>query len=198
MARQLLLPMEAAMKLPCRAQGWRVATQIAPSLIPGAGNGRFVSEDVTAGSVVAVKPIRPIGRIETLHDLSADTAVSFSSTADLEKYIALGEADGGFSLQASRGTLEHFLWSLDGQRGILNWSTWSVNHGSGSEMNLDVFLDNVAGEEVVVSEATRDIPAGTELTQDYADFIMPAFYLEYCKQHSFDDVRTAVMNVINE
>ena len=96
----------------------------------------------------------------------------------------------------SRETLEHYMWSLDGQRGILNWSTWSVNHGSGSEMTLDVFLDNLKGNEVVVSKAATDMPAGTELTQDYQDFNMPAFYLDYCEKHGFDDVRSAVMTAI--
>ena len=81
MARlQLLLPMEAAMKLPCQAQGWRVATKIAPSHIAGAGNGRFVTEDVIADNVVAIKPIQAISRVEALHTVAMDTALAFSST----------------------------------------------------------------------------------------------------------------------
>ena len=64
-------------------------------------------------------------------------------------------------------------------------------------MNLDVFLDHIKGDEVVVSKAVRDMPAGTELTQDYQDFKMPAFYLDYCKKNGFDDVRSAVMKAIH-
>ena len=59
------------------AQGWRVATKIAPSRIAGAGNGRFVTEDVIAGSVVAIKPIQAISRVEALHTVAMDTALSF-------------------------------------------------------------------------------------------------------------------------
>ena len=178
-AGRLLLPMEAAIRLPCQAQGWRVATQIAPSVIAGAGNGRFAREDISAGSIVAVKPVRAMAAVETLHSVGADRALTFCSAAELEQYIHLGVAEGGFTVEQSRETLEHYLWSLDGVRGVLNWSTWSLNHGGGSEMKLHTYHDRAGGAEVVVSEAAQDIPSGTELTMDYCAFDMPEFYLEY-------------------
>ena len=81
-ASRLLLPMQAAMKLPGVAQGWRCATKIAPSLIPGAGNGRFSGEDIAAGSIVSVKPIQTMAALESLHSVAPDRTLSFSSTGE--------------------------------------------------------------------------------------------------------------------
>jgi hypothetical protein len=196
---RLLLPMEAAMALPCAAQGWRAATAIAPSLLRGAGNGRFVLEDVRAGSIIAVKPLQAMSSVQTLRSIAADTALSFSSIGDLEKYVDLGAADGGFTPEQSRATVEHYLWSLDGERGILNWATWSVNHGGADGTNLTMFHDKLShGDEVIVSEVTKDLASDTELLMDYTTFDMPAFYLEYCDKHGFDDERSAVLTAIGE
>jgi hypothetical protein len=78
-ASRLLLPMQAAMKLPCRSQGWQHATRVAPSLIAGAGNGRFAGEDIVAGSVVSIKPIQAMATLDSLHSVAADMTLSFSS-----------------------------------------------------------------------------------------------------------------------
>ena len=177
-SRRLLLPMEAAIKLPSAVQGWRAATAIAPSIVSGAGNGRFVLEDVSAGSVVNVKPLQAMGSVRSLTNVAADVALTFSSIGDLNRYVELGADEGGFTPRQSRETLEHYLWSLDGERGVLNWATWSVNHGGADGTNLTVFHDWLHGQEVVVSEATKDLAAGAELLMDYESFHMPVFYLE--------------------
>lgn len=175
---RLLLPMEAAMRLPSAVQGWRAATAIAPSMVSGAGNGRFVLEDVSAGSVVNVKPLQAMGSVQSLGSVAADAALTFSSVGDLDRYVELAADEGDFTPRQSRETLEHYLWSLDGERGVLNWATWSVNHGGADGTNLTVFHDRLHGEEVVVSEATKDLASGTELLMDYETFHMPGFYLE--------------------
>ena len=101
-ASRLLLPMQAAMKLPCQAQGWRAATKIAPSLIDGAGNGRFASEDILAGTNVSVKPLQAMATLETLHSVAPDQTLSFSCTGEFCGNFRLGMLSDG--AHASHGS----------------------------------------------------------------------------------------------
>lgn len=198
-------PMEAAMRLPSAAQGWRIATAVRQSLISAAGNGRFVSEAVRAGTVISVKPVVPMAQLSSLRTLSADQAVSFSTVPELEHYITLRaqEDGGGVPREQVLDLFEHFVWSLDGSdsgRCCLNLSTWSINHAHDSTggLNVEFYKDRTVSSdgkehEVVVGEAMVDLEVDTELFMDYRTFDMPHYYLAYCDTHGFKDVRTSVL-----
>jgi hypothetical protein len=97
--------------------------------------------------------------------------------------------------------LEHFLWSLDGERGYLNSSTWTMNHASDVSRGLNIHfaleqLEN--GSDALIGRAMTDISVGDELRNNYCDFLMPTFYLEFCDEHGIKDVRSAVLKAVGE
>ena len=195
-ADRLLLPAQRS-RLGVAAQGWRIATTVGKSRIPGAGDGRFSDEAVRAGSVVSVKPIVPVGSLSSLRDVPSDSTLTFASRDDLEAYVSLCVAEGGYEREQVLEQFENFLWSLDGTRGFLNQCTWTMNHadaGGGLNVRFAERPGRVGeGAPAIVGEALCDIRAGDELRNDYREFEMPGFYTRFCGEHGFKDVRTAVL-----
>lgn len=197
MAR-LLLPPERS-RLGLAGQGWRVATAVRQSLIPGAGNGRFTEEAVAARTQMSVKPIVPVASLSSLAHVPADSVLTFASADDLERYVSLNESEGGYRREEVLSVFEHFLWSLDGARGFLNTCTWSMNHADDAAGGLNVAFAERAleGGAAIVGEAIGDIAPGVELRNNYREFVMPAFYTRFCREHGFKDVRTAVLEAVD-
>ena len=179
-------------------QGWNIASSIKPSTIPGAGNGRFALELVGAGACVCVKPTVRMATLNSLWHLSADSTIVLESAECLERYINLNRAEGGYRRAQVLEVIEHFVWSLDGERAYLNASTWTMNHaathahGLNVEHSIEGFAD---GTTAVVSRALHEVQPGAELKNNYADFVMPEFYIDFCVAHGFRDVRSAVLAV---
>jgi len=206
MAGRLLLPSSNALKLTGRAQGWRIATAVRPSLIPGAGNGRFACEAVKAGDIVGVKHVLDMRNVSSLLTVAPDTVASFESQDELEAWAALAEAEGGFDREEVLNLFENFVWSLDGTysgRACLNTSTWTVNHGAGADANIEWYEERSRSssdevESFYVGEAMVDIEPETELRQDYGEFRMPHWYLGFCRSHGFEDVRASTLAAAEE
>ena len=196
-ADRLLLPAQRS-RLGVAAQGWRIATTVGKSPIPGAGDGRFSDEAVATGSVVSVKPIVPVGSLSSLRDVPPHSAVAFVSRDDLEAYVSLCTAEGDYGREQVLEQFENFLWSLDGARGFLNHCTWTMNHAdAGGGLNVRFVERLQEGAPVIVGEALCDIRAGDELRNDYREFKMPGFYTRFCGDHGFKDVRTTVLLTVD-
>ena len=180
-------------------QGWTIATQIKPSLIPGAGNGRFTSEPVAAKTIVAVKKTLAVGDIHDATDrIPPDVTLTFASTACIEQYLALNAADHPRSEVLNE--IAHFMWSLDGEKSYLNASTWTMNHADSVDdgLNIEHTVERLEdGSTAVVSRAMHDLAADVELKNNYRDFVIPDFYLGFCAEHGFKDVRSAVLEVVD-
>ena len=194
----LLLPSEKALSA-VESQGWTIGTTVKTSGTPGAGNGRFANEAVKAKTVVCVKPMVPMKEIGCLVSLPANTTITFADAADLEKYIYLVGQEGNKELHDRNRVVQefsHFIWSYDGERGCLNSSTWSVNHAGDFDSGLNLQFFERGG--AIVGETLVDLAEGTELFNNYRDFVQPKFYLDYCKENGFEDVRTVVVNTLGE
>ena len=132
--------------------------------------------------------------IDTLISLPKDRVITFSNHADLEKYIELSSIEGGHSRGTVLDLYQNFVYSLDGRRACLCASTWTMNHAEEGSKELNVRKREVDG--VLVGEALRHISANEELRNNYRDFNMPQFYLDYCAEQGIVDVRSLVMNAI--
>jgi hypothetical protein len=198
-ARRLLLPMDNALK-GVEGQGWLFPTKVGLSSIPGAGNGRFAQEIVPAKSKVVVKPMVPMAKIESLESLPKDRTVTFANPDDLEKYVKLGMAEGGFSRDQVMNTFENFIFGFDGRVACLNTSTWSINHSDKFEdgLNINMFQSTLDdGSQALIGEAFNDIQVGDEFYNNYRDFKLPDFYMSYCADNGFKDVRTKVLEAVD-
>ena len=192
---RLLSPVERALELSSSAQGWRIATTVRASGIPGAGNGRYVDEAVTAGTIISRKSLVPMADVREISALPTDQVITFSSAAELEDFVWMSTEEGSATKYADVHTLfEHFVYGLDGStagRCCLNVASWCTNHAAPGDaaLNLRFYVE----DDVVVGETTVDIAAGTELRNDYAEFDLPPFFGDYCDALGFDDVRTSVL-----
>lgn len=79
----LLPPQNAAVGV--LQQGFCTETVVKPSLIPVAGNGRFVAAQIKKGERVVVKPLYPMKEVRSLAELPYDATVTFEDVNDLEK-----------------------------------------------------------------------------------------------------------------
>ena len=189
----MLLPSQNSLR-GVAAQGWKIATRVGPSAIAGAGNGRFALEAAAQGTRLSSKPIISMSSIESLATIRADNVLAFERKQDLDKYIKLN-VDGGHSRQSVLEVIEHFVWSLDGQRACLCASTWSMNHADENTSNV-LNVHKAIVDNAVVGEALIDIAEGDELCNNYRDFLMPDFYTAFCAEHGFLDVQSAVLAAI--
>ena len=195
MAATLLLPTQKSLQT-VAGQGWRIATRVGASQIPGAGNGRFAEEAAETGRCLSVKPLVKMAHVENLTRLPADRVIAFETTSDLEAYITMNVKEGGYTREAVIDIIENFVWSLDGQRACLCTSTWSMNHAKDNAEGLNVLKSIV--DDTVVGTALGPITPGDELRNNYCDFVMPDFYLKYCEENGFADVRTKVLSVTGQ
>jgi len=199
-ARRLRLPTENAL-LGVSGQGWRVDTVVRQSLIPGAGNGRFTAQSVQAKTPISVKPMVEMAKVTALSELPPDRVLTFSGLDDLEKYVVLSEQEGGVTRDKVLDLYSNFVWSLDGRRACLNMSTWSVNHAHeiSDGLNLEFGEKEMPdGGVAMVGTSLVDLGPGVELRNDYRKFNLPEFYLKYCDDHGFKDVRSIVMEAIEQ
>lgn len=177
-------------------QGWRCSTETRPSQIPGAGNGRYATETVKAGSAVVAKPLVPMSTIDTLASLPNDVTITFANVDDLEKYIRLMQHEGGHSREVVIDLFENFIYGFDGRVACLNVTTWTVNHGDNiaDGLNVDVVEKPLpGGATALVGQAMIDIQVNDELYMDYRKFKLPGFYVDYTRAHGFKDVRTLTL-----
>lgn len=199
-ARRLRLPTENAL-MGVSGQGWQVNTVVRQSRIPGAGNGRFTTHGVKANTPLSVKPMVEMARVTALGELPPDRVLTFSGVDDLEKYIVLSEQEGGVARDKVLDLYSNFVWSLDGRRACLNVSTWSVNHANeiSDGLNVDFREKELPdGGVAMVGTSLVDLGPDAELRNDYRLFNLPEFYLRYCDDHGFKDVRSIVMEAIGQ
>lgn len=199
---QLLLPSQRALQgLP--QQGWRVPTRVGQSRITGAGNGRFTLTAVPKMMRVVVKPYIPMRNVKSLHDVPANNTITFENEDEIERYISLSCVEGGFSRQQVLRELADFIYGFDGYRACLNNSTWSMNHAdhlsTSGRLNVE-FVDRVLddGRVALVGRAIDQILPDEELTNNYRDFVIPPFFMDFCEKNGIKDVRTMVMEALGE
>lgn len=198
-ARRLMLPMDNAIQ-DVQGQGWQISTVVGPSGIPGGGNGRFAQQAVPRKSKLVVKPLAPMAKIDSLESLPKDRTVTFASADDLEKYVRLGMTEGGFTRAQVMDTFENFIYGFDGTVACLNTSTWSINHSDKIADGLNVgFVEATLedGSKALVGEALSDVKVDDELYNNYRDFKLPDFYMAYCLENDFKDVRTKVLEAVD-
>ena len=196
MSSKLLLPTEKALSAVAN-QGWIINNVVRPSRF---GNGRFAAELVMAGKAVCYKPFVPMASVSKLASVPDSACITFSSVDDLEKYVQLAAEEGGHSREKVIDLFANFIWGLDGTRACLNNSTWTVNHADTAADGLNIEMVQVkdaSGNEAVVSNAIFDIRIDDELHNNYRDFKIPGFYSQYCSDHDFVDVRTAVIRAVD-
>jgi hypothetical protein len=178
-----------------RLDGWMFKTSVSKSTIAdGAGDGRYAEEDMPSMSVSLVKKIVPMSDISSLslRSINPDPSISFSALKDLERFVALANEESNLEVAEIHHLFKNFMFGTDGERSILNVSTFTINHSDTGLCNVVVDCD---GQKCRCT-TSKAIAKGGELTCDYRLFKLPAFYLEYCNRHGFPDVRTFVLNEI--
>ena len=151
------------------------------------------------GSRVVAKPAIEMAKVERLSDVPNDNTITFANEADLEKYIRLAEKEGGHLRGTVVQEIENFVFGFDDQRVCLNNCTWTINHGEeGSTENLVItFETSEDGTELLVGDAYTDISVGTEIMNNYRDFIIAPWYQEWTRKNGIVDVRTLVLNIVD-
>jgi len=177
-------------------QGWKIATKVRLSNIPGAGNGRFSVVDLPKDTVVMVKPIIPMAKVSSIYSVSNDEVVLFKSREEVERFISLYDKEGYQTQNDTLDCLAHFIWSLPSIDGVaLNFTTWSMNHGDPNKgENIRFYEEN--GK--IVARTVTDVKIGDELLNDYRDFdCMDDFWIQLCKDKGVKDVVTNLKQHVN-
>lgn len=197
----LLLPSQRSLE-GAPNQGWRIPTRVGQSRITGAGNGRFSLTAVPKMTRVVVKPYIPMRTVVSLRDIPSNHTITFESEDEIERYISMCLIEG-FTRGQVLKELADFIYGFDGYRACLNNSTWSMNHADHlsktSGLNVE-FVDRVLedGSVALVGRTIEAVNPDDELTNNYRDFVIPPFFMEFCKKNQIKDVRSMVMEAMGE
>merc|ERR1712087_917521 len=151
---------------------------------------------------VVVKPYIPMREVTSLHDIPYNHTITFESEDEIERYISMSLIEG-FTREEVLKELSYFIYGFDGYRACLNNSTWSMNHADHlskiSGLNVE-FVDRVLedGSVALVGRTIEAVSPDTELTNNYCDFVIPPFFLDFCKKNQIKDVRSMVMEALGE
>merc|ERR1712190_312167 len=137
------------------------------------------------GEQLIQKVLMPMSAINSLVSLPNDTTITFKSVLELEKYITLALAEGGYSRSQILQEFEHFIYGFDGEVCCLNYSTWTVNHASKASEGLNIIVQEKElddGRTAYEGICVKDVKPGDELYMDYRRFKLPQFYIDYAKK----------------
>jgi len=182
-------------------------TVVRESNIKAAGNGRYAQRELKKGQIAVQKTLRPMAGINSLITLPLNSTITFSSVADLEKYISLAAKEGGYAREEILKVFEHFVYGFDGVVCCLNVCSWTINHADESFKHpspLNMCVEEryrwrgLWREKTYAAVATSDIAVGEELHIDYRRFTLPAFYTEFCRTQPvpYGDVRTETCKAV--
>jgi len=171
--------------------GFRVATKIQDSLIPGAGLGRFTSVPVKSGEIVRGDPIVSVGDYVNTYSALKDTvAIEMKDAEDMDRMVEHWFKQGTDQSDV-RTMMSWFMAGVPSERTdrrealvyVLAHS-FHTNHGHPSNIKTVVEDGNL------YHRAARDIKAGEELVLDYLAMGIQPFAKEWCAKHGLVDVQT--------
>lgn len=171
--------------------GFRVATKIEASLIPGAGLGRFTTVPVKSGEFVRCDPIVSVRDYVNVHSTLKDTvAIEMKDGEDMDGMIEHWMKQGASQSEVCQ-MMSWFMAGVPAERTdrqealvyVLAHS-FHTNHGHPSNMKTIVEDGNL------YHVAARDIAAGEELVLDYLAMGIQPFAKEWCAKHGLKDVQT--------
>lgn len=164
--------------------GWQIETEVKQSSVPEAGNARFVKVDVKKDTIVRITKKTKSKNGKGIHP--GEFTLSHSG-AEMEANLPFPDVEGQDNntsqICAFGGTPVDF--SDDNQK-IYHWFPSNYfNHSASPNVQIELFA-----EDEVRVRALRDIPAGSELFQDYRSFRMPQWYRDWCTGNGLLDTGT--------
>mmetsp|Transcript_37359 Transcript_37359/g.83604 ORF Transcript_37359/g.83604 Transcript_37359/m.83604 type:complete len:257 (+) Transcript_37359:55-825(+) len=160
--------------------GWCVATDVRKSGIPGAGNARYVLEDIHKGS--CVRRTKLLAAEDGMNEkIPRGSTTMCSKASDLRIFTNYGDAGAEISTNDQVVNFGGTPYNVpsDNQT-IFIWTPANMFNHKTNEANVIIELDpRDLGHVRVV--ALRDIKAGEELFQDYRSFTNPEWFKSWCK-----------------
>lgn len=89
----------------------------------------FQSNTSVESKIPIEKTTMPMAAIDTLTDLPNNLSITFSTVADLEKYVQLCKSEGNRSPDEMLDLFQHFVSGVDGRHASLDVATWTFNYG---------------------------------------------------------------------
>ncbi len=186
LTNSLTLPWERLQPHP--DDGFRVKTEIKQSTIPEAGLGRFVLEDVPAGTTIKSSLLVPV----TSPDIfQRNRCIYMQSQADIDyllnRYLRISsDADNNKKRLADFIVTENW----DGKLIVYIRSTSGfINHSANSSIVKSIQNDHV---NIVV---IKDVAKGDELLLNYQLLHEVAFYDHWCRKNNVQSSKCQVMNL---
>lgn len=179
---------------PVTSSGFQIRTEVKASQIPGGGRGRYVLEDVPAGTVVRHTTLVPGS--EVTHGLKPGTTVRTTEESTLTAVFDMPDVEG---LPTTLEQIANFCGTPVGLTEdnpyTFHWTPCNYfNHSAEPNVEIQHGRGEEAGTHILVV-AVRDIRAGEELFQDYRLFHNPVWFKEFCKRQGVVDTETLGYNI---
>ena len=110
-----------------------------------------------------LKPLVPMSKVMSLAGLRFDTSITFCKTEDLVRFVEIAQNEGKLTVEQIHEFYCNFMFGLDGERGCLNISTFTINHDETGSCNLVLtHVTNEGKDCLVLSTADKGIAKGAE------------------------------------
>lgn len=175
--------------------GFFVDTQVKTSDLCD-GHGRFALEFIPKDIEMARIPLVYVNDIQESNlDISDDMCIMFENKRQLEYLIDLYCTEANVSREVVIAGFGHFIGCRDENFCHLYSNSLCLNHMPPAECNSETTYydyNTVSdGESVHVTlRSLRDIEVGEEIFNDYALFVFPQWFTDWCAGHQITDART--------
>lgn len=175
--------------------GFKVATNVKPSLVEGAGYGRFASERIACGEICYSAKIRDVDDflLDPVENSTVAVAINLTDEAGLDKIETwLGNCVEANPVAVRNGLSEFIAGvpKIETDNGVpicfVLSNSQNINHADDPNMKMTVR----DGQQML--EATRDIAPGEELYYDYNTFYYPPGVLAWLKKYGLKSCREQV------
>jgi len=182
--------------------GFVVPTEIKDSLIPNGGNGRFLQEFVTSGSVIRSDPIISAQDFISSGGVSPSqtVAIEMLSAGDMDAVVEHFAASRESSLEHIRTMISWFVAGVPAERTdrgrplvYLLAHSFHSNHSDSTSANIETVVEN----GMLLQKTVRDILPGSEILLDYSTMGIEDFAKTWCAENRVSDVESMSRDVFD-
>ena len=186
-----LLPWKKARKFHHLTNDLLIDTRVKPSNIINGGYGRFANDFIPRNQIFLKKKMIELKNLQNIDEIFEDNKViKLSSFAEISRLckLYLKEIKGTTKKEILDG-FSDFIASHDSKFCHINTVSLCVNHPPANKApNVTTKYIKKNNNHYLVGKTLCDIQKGQELYQNYEEFTLPQFFMDFCDLHLLTNV----------
>eukprot|EP01084_Bolivina_argentea_P111291 198629_1 len=173
-----------------------ISTLVKRSNIANGGYGRFCDETfVPKNKTILKKKIIDLNTCSYSEIFTDDKIIKLSSIKEIEELLLIYWKETNLSKYKILNGFSDFVASHNDNFCHINTVSLCANHKN-DEANISTWYeyDDTGNESYLIGQTIKDINKYDELYQNYNEFTLPEFFVNFCNHLQLCDVQTFIIN----